>query len=143
MLITDSKGFYDSANSELPVEDASSALEMPIVREHLRASRGRIRWAPHTKNPGDSLTKFRGAHQQPLWALMRQAVFVLAPEAEELAQRAAVKQASGLAQAPRHKVGAWRGDCHSEPKGGHFASSSPEVLKHERRESAGHEVPDI
>ena len=59
LLLSDSKGLYDSVASELPSDDKASAQEVPLIREVLAGIRGRCRWIPHNRNPADCLTKFR------------------------------------------------------------------------------------
>ena len=103
LLITDSKGLHDTLASDLPGDDKASAVEVPIIRETLQRLRGRARWLPHNENPSDGLTKFRGAHLEPLWGLVKSGRFHLSPEQQELGVRAA--QPATLGHTLRSKVG--------------------------------------
>ena len=75
----------------------------PLIREIMNRSRGRARWLPHNKNPADALTKFKGAHAEPLIKLVTEGMFTLTPEKAELEFRAHQRQ-NGTN--PRKKVGA-------------------------------------
>ena len=86
----DSKGLYDSLDNELPQDDKKSALEVPIIVDFLKRIGGRARWAPHNKNPADAMTKFKGAHMQPLLELLKEDE--MRGEREELESRAQQKQ---------------------------------------------------
>ena len=53
------------------------------------------RWCPHNRNAADAKTKFKGAHSEPLFTLLR--------TGSELADRANLRQVGTV---PRHKVSA-------------------------------------
>ena len=53
---------------------------------------GRARWIPHNKNPADAMTKFKGAHMQPLLELLKDGFYKMRGEREELESRAQQKQ---------------------------------------------------
>jgi len=104
MLVTDSKGLYDSLASDCVCEDKKSALEAPIIAEFLHRSCGRVRWIPHNENPADALTKMAGAHVAPLWSLLRTGMMKIKKEEASLADRKAEKDETGYAS--RQKVSA-------------------------------------
>lgn len=74
-------------NNDLPGDDRKNALEVPIILEFARQAAARFRWAPHTVNPADALTKNRGAHQAPLIDLMSTGKYQLRDEQTELDDR--------------------------------------------------------
>ena len=51
------------------------------------------------------MTKFKGAHSEPLFTLLRTRMYTLKGEKSELADRATLRQAGTV---PRHKVNAVR-----------------------------------
>ena len=104
-LVMDSKGLYDSLDNELPQDDKKSALEVPIILEFLKRIGGRARWVPHNKNPADAMTKFKGAHMEPLLSLLRSGMYTMRGEREELETRAQQKKTGTV---PRNKVSAKR-----------------------------------
>ena len=95
MLVTDSKGVYDTVNSELAGDDKLSALEVPIIKGILQRTQGVVRWVPHNFNPADALTKIRGAHLAPMLRLCSSGVYQLTEEAEHLKIRAQEKTELG------------------------------------------------
>ena len=101
----DSKGLFDALDNELPQDDRKSALEVPIISEFMNRTKARARWVPHNKNPSDALTKFKGAHVQPLLDLLNHGVYTLRGERDELATRATQKLTGTV---PRHKISAAR-----------------------------------
>ena len=102
-IVMDSKGLFDALDNELPQDDRKSALEVPIIVEFLRRINGRSRWVPHNKNPADALTKFKGAHMQPLIEMLKTGMYTLRGEREELETRANQKLQGSV---PRHKISA-------------------------------------
>ena len=60
---------------------------------------------PHNRNAADAMTKFKGAHSEPLFTLLRTGMCTLEGEKSELADRATLRQTG---TAPRHKVSAAR-----------------------------------
>ena len=64
--------------------------------EFLKRIGGRARWVPHNKNPADAMTKFKGAHMEPLLNLLRSGMYVMRGEREELESRAQQKKRQGL-----------------------------------------------
>ena len=104
LLITDSKGLYDSLASDCVCDDKKSALEAPIIAEFLHRSGGRVRWIPRNENPTDALTKMAGAHVAPLRSLLRTGMMTIKKEEISLADRKAEKEEQGYAS--RHKASA-------------------------------------
>ena len=102
-MITDSRRLFDAVDTELPQDDRKSALEVPIIEEFMRRSECRVRWAPHNKNPADAMTKYKGAHVEPLLQLMRKAMYTLRGETDELKERKGQKELGTL---QRKKVSA-------------------------------------
>ena len=47
----------------------------------------RPRWCPHNQNAADAMTKFKGAHSEPLFTLLRTGMFTLKGGKTELADR--------------------------------------------------------
>ena len=111
-LVMDSKGLYDSLDNELPQDDKKSALEVPIIVEFLKRIGGRARWVPHNKNPGDAMTKFKGAHMLPLLQLLKTGFYEMRGEREELESRAQQKQTGTVR---RNKTSAKRFNQQSSP----------------------------
>ena len=104
-LVMDSKGLFDALDNDLPQDDRTSALEVPIIEEFMRRAMCRPRWCPHNRNAADAMTKFKGAHSEPLFTLLRTGMYTLKGEKTELADRATLRQAG---TAPRHKASAVR-----------------------------------
>ena len=102
-MITDSKGLFDALDNDLPQDDRKSALEVPIIEEFMKRAKCRVRWAPHNKNPADAMTKYKGAHVEPLLHLVRKAMYTLRGEADELKVRKVQKELGTL---QRKKVSA-------------------------------------
>ena len=102
-LVMDSKGLFDALDYELPQDDRKSALEVPIIEEFMRRAMCRPRWCPHNRNAADAMTKFKGAHSEPLFTLLRTGMYTLKGEESELADRAILRQVGIV---PRHKVSA-------------------------------------
>ncbi len=86
-MVMDSKGLHDSLDNDLPGDDRKSAMEVPIILEFLRLAAGRARWTPLDRNPADALSKFRGAHLEPLIKLLTAGRYRLSPEEESLRER--------------------------------------------------------
>ena len=84
----DSKGLFDALDSDLPQDDRKSALEVPIIEEFMRRAMRRPRWCPHNRKAADAMTKFKGAHSEPLFTLLRTGMYTLKGEKTELADRA-------------------------------------------------------
>ena len=91
-LIMDSKGLFDALDSDLPQDDRKSALEVPITEEFMRRAMCRPRWCPQNRNAADAMTKFKGAHSEPLFTLLRTGMYTLTGEKSELADRAILRQ---------------------------------------------------
>ena len=104
--VMDSKSLFDALdNVFLPQDDRMSALEVPIIEEFMRRAMCRPRWCPHNRNAADAMTKFRRAHSEPLFTLLRTGMFTLRGEKSELADRANLRHTGTV---PRHKVSAVR-----------------------------------
>lgn len=87
LAVIDAKALYDNLNSEQSQgEDDRAALELAIIKESLKAVRGRPRWIPHNVNPADALTKMTGAHTEPLLKLLRTNKFQIEEEEEVLSR---------------------------------------------------------
>ena len=100
-LVMDSKGLFDALDNDLPQDDQKSALEVPIIEEFMRRAMCRPRWCPHNRNETDAMSKFKGAHSEPLFTLLRTGMYMLKGEKSELADRANLRQTGTV---PRHKV---------------------------------------
>ena len=83
----------------------TAALEVPTIEEFMRRAMFRPRWCPHNRNAADAMTKFKGAHSEPLFTLLRTGMYTLKGEKSELADRATLRQTGTV---PRHTVGAVR-----------------------------------
>ena len=69
-LVMDSKGLFDALDNDPPQDNLKSALEVPIIEEFTRRAVCRPRWCPHNRNAADAMTKFKGAHSEPLFTLL-------------------------------------------------------------------------
>ena len=69
-LVMDSRGLFDALDNDLP-QDRKSALGVPIIEEFMRRAMCRPRWCPHNRNAANAMTKFKGAHSEPLFTLLR------------------------------------------------------------------------
>ena len=76
-LVMDSYGLFDALDNDLPQDDRKSALEVPIIEEFMRRAMCRPRWCPHNRNAADAMTKFKGAHSEPLFTLLRTGMYTL------------------------------------------------------------------
>ena len=101
----DLKGLFDALDIDKPREDRTSAQKVPIIEEFMRRAMCRPRWCPHNRNAADAMTKFKGAHSEPLFTLLRTGMYTLKGEKSELADRANLRQTGTV---PRHKVSAVR-----------------------------------
>ena len=79
-FVVDSKGLFDALDNDLPQDDRKSALEVPIIEEFMRRAMCRPRWCPHNRNAVDAMTKFKGAHSEPLFTLLRNGMYTLKSE---------------------------------------------------------------
>ena len=104
-LVMGSKGLFDALDNDLPQDDRTSALEVPIIEEFMRRAMCRPRWCPHNRNAADAMTKFKGAHSEPLFTWLRTGMYTLKGEKSELADRATLRQ---IGTVPRHIVSAVR-----------------------------------
>ena len=100
-LVMDSKGLYDSLDNELQPDDKKSALEVPIILVSMKRICGRARWVHHNKNPAGAMTKFKGAHMEPLLGLLRSGMYAMCGEREELESRAQQKKTGTVRQTKR------------------------------------------
>ena len=76
-LVMDSYGLFDALDNDLPQDDRKSALEVPIIEEFMRRTMCRPRWCPHNRNAAEAMTKFKGAHSEPLFTLLRTGMHTL------------------------------------------------------------------
>ena len=102
-LVMDSKSLSDALDNDLHQDDRKSALEVPIIEEFMCRTMCRSRRCPHNRNAADAMTKFKGAHSEPLFMLLRTGMYTLKGENSELADRATLRQTGTV---PRHKVSA-------------------------------------
>ena len=102
-LVMDSKRLFDALDNDLPQDDRKSALEVPIIEEFMRRAMCRPRWCPHNRNAADAMIKFKRAHSEPLFTLLRTGMYTLKGEKTKLADRATQRQ---FGTVPRHKVSA-------------------------------------
>ena len=79
-LVMDSKGLFDALENDFPQDDRKSALEVPIIEEFIRRAMCRPRWCPHNRNAADAMTKFKGAHSEPLFTLLHTGMYPLRGE---------------------------------------------------------------
>ena len=63
-LVMDSKGLFDALDNDLPQDDRKSALEVLIIEEFIP------RWCPLNRHAADAMTKYKGAHSEPLFTLL-------------------------------------------------------------------------
>ena len=103
ILIGDSKGVYDNLKKEQPGAERFSALDAAPMKLKLREIGAIPRWLPHDRNPADALTKFRGAHVEPLFHMLKHGKFHLKPETVELERKKQAKETLGYI--PRPKTG--------------------------------------
>ena len=96
LLVMDSKGLFDALDNDLPQDDRKSALDVPIIEEFMRRATCRLRWCPHNRNAADAMTKFKGAHSEPLFRLLRTGMYTLKGEKNELADRASQRQTGSV-----------------------------------------------
>ena len=63
------------------------------MTENPRRAMCRPRWCPHNRNAADAMTKFKGAHSEPLFTLLlRTGMYTLKGDKSELADRAILRQ---------------------------------------------------
>ena len=74
------------------------------VQEVVRRGWIRLKKIPGKSNPADALTKFKGAHLEPLINLIKYGKYRLSPEQESLDERRQEKEAKGYNS--RRKTGA-------------------------------------
>ena len=103
ILIGDSKGGYDNLRKEQPGAERFSALDAAPMKLRLKEIGGVPRWLPHDRNPADALTKFRGAHVEPLIRMLKTGKFQLKSETVELERKKLAKETLGYI--PRPKTG--------------------------------------
>ena len=101
--ITDAKSLYDNLMQEQYTgAEKRAALEICVIRDSLESLGGRARWIPHDRNPADCLTKLRG-NAEAMLKLLRDGSYQLVAEEDEMAARAAYRDATGK-QNPRPNV---------------------------------------
>ena len=100
----DSKFLFDALDNDLPQDDRKSALEVPIIEECMRRAMCRPRWCPHNRNAADAMTKFKGAHSEPLFTLLRTGMYTLKGEKSEFADRATLRQVGTVTQGERSQI---------------------------------------
>ena len=76
-LVLDSKGLFDALDNDLHQDDRKSALKEPIIEEFMRRAMCRPRWFPHNRNAADAMTKFKGAHSEPFFNLLKTGTYTL------------------------------------------------------------------
>ena len=116
-MVMDAKALYDALLSEQQnQDDEGAALECSLIREDMESLGCRPRWVPHDKNPADALTKYSGAHFEPLARLLRTSTFCIRGEVEELEQRRAVNDVLGYVPRPRSKPSGHQGHSENFPR---------------------------
>ena len=95
----------DALGNDLPQDDRKSALEVPNIEEFMRRATCRPRWCPYNQNAADAMTKFKGAHSERLFNVLRTGMYTLRAKKNELADRASQRQTGTV---PRHEVSAIR-----------------------------------
>ena len=88
----DLKGLFDALDNDLPQDDRKSALQVPIIEEFMRRAMCRPRWCPQNRHAADAMTKFKGAHSERLFTLLRTGMYTLKGEKSELADRDRLEQ---------------------------------------------------
>ena len=84
VVVIDAKALYDSLLNDQAGECERSNLEVAVIKESLQVCRSRVRWVPHNFNPADSLTKYPGAHLEPLVRLLKASTFKVTDEQQTL-----------------------------------------------------------
>ena len=84
VVVIDAKALYDTILNDQAGECDRANLEVAVIRESLQICKARPRWIPHNLNPADALTKFPGAHLDPLVRLLKSSTFVIADEQQTL-----------------------------------------------------------
>ena len=79
-LVMDSTGLFHALDNDLPQDDRKSVLEVSIIGDFMRRAMCRPRWCPHNRNAADAMTKFKGAHSEPLFTLLRTGIYTLKGE---------------------------------------------------------------
>eukprot|EP00439_Symbiodinium_sp_Y106_P050867 s3255_g6.t1 len=80
VVVIDAKALYDGIMSDQMGECERSNLEIAVIKESLQVCRSRTRWVPHNLNPADALTKYPGAHLDPLVRLLKTGSFQVTEE---------------------------------------------------------------
>ena len=92
----DAKALYDALLSEQQnQDDERAALECSLIKEDMVTLGCRPRWVPHDKNPSDGMTKDQGGHMAPLYRMMKDHVWRITSEEEELKERALFREQMG------------------------------------------------
>ena len=65
-LVMDAKCLFDALDKVLFEDDRKFAR----IEEFMRRAMCRPRWCPHNRNAADAMTKFKGAHSEPLFTLL-------------------------------------------------------------------------
>ena len=101
----DSEGLFDAFDNDLPQDDSKSAWNVPMSEQLMRPAMCRPHWCPHNRIAADTMTKFKGAHSEPLFTLLRTETYTLKGEKNLWADRASQRQTGTV---PRKKVSAIR-----------------------------------
>ncbi|CAE7228874.1 pol [Symbiodinium sp. CCMP2592] len=84
VVVIDAKALYDSLLNDQAGECERSNLEIAVIKESLQVCKSRPRWVPHNMNPADALTKYPGAHLEPLVRLLKTGMFQVTDEQQTL-----------------------------------------------------------
>ena len=102
LFVIDAKSLFDALKSEQTLqEDRRAALEIAVLKDDMAMLKALCRWIPHNFNPADGLTKYIGAHLEPLMELLRTHTFRLFEESQVLQEHADLKDKFGYL--PRSK----------------------------------------
>ena len=86
VIVIDAKSLYDHLLGDQPGECGRCNLEVAVIKESIQICAGRVRWVPHNCNPSDALTKFPGAHVEPMIRLLKTHRYQVCDEGQTLAQ---------------------------------------------------------
>ena len=99
-LVMASKGLFDALDNDLHQDDRNLLWKCQSFEEFMRRAMCRPRWCTHNRNATDAMTKFKEAHSEPLFTLLRTGMCTLKGEKSELADRTNLLQTG---TAPRQK----------------------------------------
>ncbi|CAE7573255.1 RE1 [Symbiodinium sp. CCMP2592] len=88
LCIIDAKALFDHLSRETtgPSQDKRTGLEIQVVRQHMNAIAGEVRWIPHPQMIVDGLTK-KGSNMKALYELLDSGEFQIVDMAEALEEK--------------------------------------------------------